>query len=472
MAINYTALTSTTQGTQASAISTAVSAIIAGITANSAWTVVNTSAPQGTGNYVYTTLKCAASGSGLSADYYLTFALGGTTPYIFPHENLVTTTANAAFTITSTGVPTGGSVNLNMYAQYTATTYGSSNATIAWNQTAAALQTTLNTNYYANAFTVTGGPLNTAPITVTSAATGFTNNKWLGATITTNSLTGGSSPAVNVAFTTIGSAGLVFPNPVNGYNAPILPDSLGRIDSTRSICQPDPLTGTLAGVGVYSNNAIGPYASFASSLTPLLSTTIYYSVITYNDHVVIGLGTTAAVKQFYFGGMTSMVPTPATNDPLCVGSCAWLSGSNSQGWGLYGFTRMPVALIASASTIPASQYYSSCGAYASFTQNFPIYDNGIAMAAAANMTNPVADSITNTYLTSRIFLPQMANVITGTNNSAAGYRAVLNNYIVTGALPPGMVIGDTIGINGTYWMYLGLISTGVNAYADTGVSFP
>lgn len=471
MAINYTALTSTTQASAAAAQSATLSAIVTAITANPAWSVVNNSTNVGSGNWTWITLKCDHTISGLLADYYVTFIQGGTSFYSFVHETFSTTPASSVFQISMSGAPTGGSANINIAAPSSATAYANTNQSIAFNQTAAALQTTLNSVFGAGAYVVSGGPLPTTPITITATGS-YALNKWVGSICYLNALTGGASPTCTVTHTTPGLSSITLGNPVNGYFANTLMDSSGRIPATASSIVPDLVTGAPTFPGVYGNNTIGQYCNWNSNVNSLTNTTIFYNVIAYNDHILLGLGTTAAVRYVYLGGVASVAPNPSTQDPLCLISSQLYTFSTSSGNGIYGFTRVPANLIASAQTVPATLYFGSCGYFAnwSYSQNLLDYPPGCP-PLGNNGANSV-DPISNTYLTSRFMIPHMSNVNTANSSAWSSWRAVYNNLIATSALPTGMVQGDTIGINGTYWVYLGQYNTNLQLYADTGVSFP
>ena len=98
-------------------------------------------------------------------------------------------------TLTLTGAPTGGNFTLTFNSQTT--------GNIAFNATAAAVATALQalTAIGATGVTTAGGPLGTAPVTIT-----FTNllaQTLLPITVGTNALTGGTSPAPNLVATQI-----------------------------------------------------------------------------------------------------------------------------------------------------------------------------------------------------------------------------------------------------------------------------
>jgi hypothetical protein len=106
---------------------------------------------------------------------------------------------NEVQTVTITGGPTGGSFTLTFGGQTT--------AAIAYNATAAAVQSALEalSSIGAGNVAATGGPLPGTAVTVTfREALGGANVAQMTAT---SSLTGGTSPAVAVATTTEGSAG-------------------------------------------------------------------------------------------------------------------------------------------------------------------------------------------------------------------------------------------------------------------------
>lgn len=103
---------------------------------------------------------------------------------------------NEVQTVTITGSPTGGTFTLTFNSQTT--------AAIAYNATAAQVQTALEglSNINPGDVTVTGGPLPGIALTVTFGGQYLGDN--VAQMTATGSLTGGSSPAVAVATTTGG----------------------------------------------------------------------------------------------------------------------------------------------------------------------------------------------------------------------------------------------------------------------------
>lgn len=106
--------------------------------------------------------------------------------------------ANEVQTVTITGAPTGGT--------FTLTLDGETSAAIAYNATAAAVQTALEamSNVAPGDVTVAGGPGPGAPYVATF--TGARSGTDVPAFTASSSLTGGTSPAVGVATTTGGGS--------------------------------------------------------------------------------------------------------------------------------------------------------------------------------------------------------------------------------------------------------------------------
>lgn len=109
---------------------------------------------------------------------------------------------NDVQTISVTGTPTGGTFTL-------VTAYGTT-GTIAFNASAATVQSTLNAlpglgGSTATGVTCTGGPFPGSNVIVTFSGTLVANRAQTLFTLGTNSLTGGSSPTASVAHTTTGS---------------------------------------------------------------------------------------------------------------------------------------------------------------------------------------------------------------------------------------------------------------------------
>ncbi len=105
--------------------------------------------------------------------------------------------ASEAQTVTITGGPTGGTFTLTLAGQTT--------AAIAYNATAAAVQTALNAlpNINAGDVTVTGGPGPATPYVITFGGQ-YAGEDMPAMTASGASLTGGTSPAVGVTTSTPG----------------------------------------------------------------------------------------------------------------------------------------------------------------------------------------------------------------------------------------------------------------------------
>lgn len=108
-------------------------------------------------------------------------------------------------TITITGTPTGGSFTIS----YTGMGSTQTTAAIAYNATAATVQNALQalSNLGAGNVTVTGGPGPGTPYVLTF--TGYLASKVITTVTTTDSFTGGSSPASAVVKTTSGTQGRI-----------------------------------------------------------------------------------------------------------------------------------------------------------------------------------------------------------------------------------------------------------------------
>jgi hypothetical protein len=110
---------------------------------------------------------------------------------------------NEIQTINTTGVPTGGT--------FTAVVLGQTTGTIAFNATSGAVQTAINAALavLGTGYTVTcaGGPVTTAPVTVTFTGAAVAGRDIPQIALGTNSLTGGTTPAPVFATTTPGYYG-------------------------------------------------------------------------------------------------------------------------------------------------------------------------------------------------------------------------------------------------------------------------
>ncbi|MGZ3196538.1 MAG: hypothetical protein ACXU60_05505 [Croceibacterium sp.] len=139
---------------------------------------------------------------------------GGTTPAPAIAHTTTGTIVNDVQTLSVSGVPTGGSFTLTFNNQTT--------AAIAFNATAATVQTALVAlpGIGAGNVTCTGGPLPAASVTIT-----FTNKLGLSPqpaiAVGSNGLTGGTTPAPTVAHTVIGQAAASVALPVDANNVVI-----------------------------------------------------------------------------------------------------------------------------------------------------------------------------------------------------------------------------------------------------------
>ena len=125
-------------------------------------------------------------------------------------------TLNDIQTISTTGIPTGGT--------FTVLFGGQTSGTIAYNASAATLQTALNamSSIGASGVTCYGGPLTTAPIVIVFTGTGLSSLLQPLITLGTNSLTGGTNPSVSLSHTLPGGSS-VYSNCISmlawSYNA-------------------------------------------------------------------------------------------------------------------------------------------------------------------------------------------------------------------------------------------------------------
>lgn len=149
-------------------------------------------------------------------------------------------------TVSITGSPTGGT--------FTLTFSGDTTAGIAYNASAAAVQTALDAlaDLGANAVTCTGGPLPATPVVVEWTGGSFKDTNQ--ATLTANSggLTGGSSPTVNIAVTQNGQA----------WNPPPMSFTTQYVGGI--IILSSALLGSNVGVRAHSGNYY-PYASIGNT---------------------------------------------------------------------------------------------------------------------------------------------------------------------------------------------------------------
>lgn len=461
MAITYLPLASTTQATQAGAISSALTTVLNSITSNPAWSVINSNSGLGSAAWNWTTLKCDHTVSGLPLDYYVTFAQSGTNLHSWVHEGFNATGVNSVHTITLTGAPTGGAFQLSFN--------GTTSSSISYNATAAAVQTAIQvaTN---SAATVTGGPGPGTPWVVTFTGTTWAQRPTPAFTVASNTLTGGTSPAVSLAITTPGKwINELSYFPSMSANISITTDSLGRVPYPAYAIGADPVTGAPTPALNYngSNNAVSGwgYLNQSTITKPLANTTIYYQCTTYNDHVVWGLSTTATVPLYYYGGVTSVVSNAAVNDPMPVVSVGIGNPSVAAFTNSGGATRviLPQAGLANQFAVGAMFISAHPMSVASHVEYQPAFSTGMGGAASADLPS-------GNWIVSRYMVPISPSTNVSATTFSLGYRAAFNNLVVSSAQPSGIVVGDTILLNGTYWLYVGQSVAGLQVYIDTGTT--
>lgn len=462
MAITYLPLASTTQTTQAGAISSALTAVLGSITSNPAWSIVNSNSALGTGAWNWTTLKCDHTVSGLPLDYYVTFAQSGTNLHSWVHEGFNAPGVTAVQTISISGAPTGGTFTLNFN--------GTNTTAIGYNSTAATVQSALQAAT-GSAAIVTGGPGPGTPWVVTFSGTAWSQRPTPLITVAGTALTGGTSPAVSVTMTTAGK----WTNEISYFPGmyaaiQVTTDSLGRLPYPTYAIGADPTTGAPTAVYNYSggNNVVTGwgYLNQSTSTKPLTNTTIYYQCTTYNDHIVFGFGTTATVSLYYYGGVTSVVSNAVVNDPMPVVSVGIGNPSTGAFTPSGGATRVVLQQAGLVNQFSVGQFFSSTHPLGLTTH----VEYQPANSYSMNQSTPNADPVSGNWIVSRSMIPISPSTNAGTNTASLGYRAAYNNLVVTSALPTGMVVGDTVLINGTYWMYVGQAVNGIQVYVDTGTT--
>ena len=168
-----------------------------------------------TSNGAYATSVIAAAGTSPNQD---TTGFGFTVPATAVVDGITVTVqrmasacCNAVQTITETGGPTGGTFKLNATPPGGGSTV---TAAIAYNASAATVQSALVTIFGSGNVTCTGGSLPGTGVVCTFAGTDGSQPIVLMTKNTGTALTGGSSPSVSVAMTTAGSVGALQDNTV------------------------------------------------------------------------------------------------------------------------------------------------------------------------------------------------------------------------------------------------------------------
>ena len=186
---------------------------------------------------------------------------------------------NEVQTVTITGSPTGGT--------FTLTYSGQTTGSIAYNASAATVQTALValSNIGSGQVAVTGGPLPGTPLTVTFTGTLAATN--VAQMTATSSLTGGSSPAVTVA-TAVGG---VASSTGNSRMVCIFP-----LDSTGA----DVSSGVLAAAQSYLNGyrEVGFVVNGSTSTRTTINVTYQVHVLTGFDPTATLAACTAAVQGY------------------------------------------------------------------------------------------------------------------------------------------------------------------------------
>lgn len=475
MTIAHTALTSTTQATTALAVNTAVSNMVTAITTHPGWTLYDSRTNLGSGAWNYWVLKNSSAYSGLPLDYYVIIAQSGTTALATVSEAYVgTTAATAVQTVTITGSPTGGTYTLKATSR---TGSVSTSGTIAFNASAATLQTTLTglATIGAGNATVTGS--NGGPYTVTFGGT-LANSYIPQLQLVTNSLTGGTSPSVAVADSTVGvfACEAYYMTQAGGNAGTMVLDSSARVPFPANMIGADPATGALSVWG--SGNAINflsGYGQFNTNVQSLAATTVFYTVTAYDDHLVFAFGTSAiTVRYWYYGAATSLYASSATSDPVVLVTQNLSPASTTTFQASGGYTRMPASY---ASTTQANWVFTTLAAASGSYTHVGQVENQLANPSSTlSQTAPFLDVSQSNYQVSRFLLPLADPTVTGNTNSTVSIslRCALNNAVTSFNVPSGMALGDTIAFNGTYWQFLGGLSGTTQAapylYGDTGVA--
>jgi hypothetical protein len=450
VAINYTAVTSTTQGTAALALADLVTKLTAAITANPAWTLEASIGPLGTGNWNYRVFKNSAAGSGLGSDYRFTIAYNATTLYSIVSEGFATTGTNQFKTLfVTSGTATGGT--------YSITVNGQTTTPLGYNSNAATIQTVVASlsgvgtgNCLAYGANVASNP--GIDLMFTRGMSGYQNP-----TVTVNSSLTGTSPVLTASNMTN-----VWTSLTPAFTMAAWIDGNGQFTDT-ALTTDINTAGSWAVRGI-TNQAIGlpPNAMAGMYVTAASATTYYYTAVVYSDHLVLGFGPTSAanLQFYYFGGTT---PFAAVSDPLAVGSFSLTFPNSGSTWTGGGFTRAlaPFFSQGTATWVTAARGTSTVPLD---SRDFEYY---AASYAYANRDTPQSQ-LTGKYYMSRVSVPQALTTNTISIYTATEPRAFFNNLVGSNCRPPSIVVGDTIVFNGTQWMCIYTSAAANNFYVDTG----
>lgn len=210
-----------------------------------------------------------------------------------------------------------------------------------------------------------------------------------------------------------------------------------------------------------SSPTVTPAANGSPTLTGTVSpfqgfvggngTTIFWQAVVYDDHLFVAANNVnaagTAASGYYIGSYNSLVPTPATNDPVRI---LFLQ---MQGTTITGFSREPLQLASTTRTHP-------CSAQPAITQS-PEYVRATSISATY-------DYIQGNYPVSRYVVMSNSTLSGGTTGMSA--RGILNDTIMASSTPASLTVGDTVTYNGHSWAAVGSASLGTTAwiFVDTG----
>lgn len=198
-----------------------------------------------------------------------------------------------------------------------------------------------------------------------------------------------------------------------------------------------------------------------SVTTSVAATTLYWHSFVYDDHLVFAAATTQAAVSggmFYAGGYATLIPTPATNDPVQI-VMAWHGVTNTTN-GVPGVTctREPLQGASTSRFYPCCHFPRGLGGTA---QDIDYGRAGISTVTPTDAYQGGAIPVANHLLVS------FSNTISGSNGNQASLRGRFNNSLVSynAATIAGIALGDTIVYNGTQWAYMG-----ASWFVDTGLA--
>lgn len=231
-------------------------------------------------------------------------------------------------------------------------------------------------------------------------------------------------------------------------------DSAGRLSTV--------VTAAPSASGAVTTTGPG-FVPAALNQVALNATTIYWWASFGDDNCMLAWSTVQANLDgnvAYFGGFESLVPTPATNDPVRVCAVRMYGISvGSANTSCSGTSREPLQVASTSRVYAGTVIEPAIGVSLGYT-----YEYGRAVSNGLDAYNSEAAAVSRVLLLSPSYLNSGAEL-----TQRVSLRGRLNDtlYSPGAAAVSGVAPGDTFSYNGTLWIYLGTTS---KALRNTGVA--